>query len=111
MGLIKTWNYLRGYVIIKVEGLTLERFLNLAADKDIYLWDIKRTDYTLLEMKVSAKGFKELKEVVKVGCRVEVVNKKVYLLLYRLKSEDVRFGIFIFLVLLLFYPHSYGALR
>lgn len=99
MGLIKTWNYLRGYVIIKVEGLTLERFLNLAADKDIYLWDIKRTDYTLLEMKVSAKGFKELKEVVKkVGCRVEVVNKKgIPFLLYRLKNRKMLgFGIFIF---------------
>ncbi|QQY80473.1 hypothetical protein EDD65_102120 [Keratinibaculum paraultunense] len=99
MGLIKIWNYLRGYVIIKVEGLTLERFLNLAADKDIYLWDIKRIDYTLLKMKVSAKGFKELKEVVKkVGCRVEVVNKKgMPFLLYRLKNRKVLgLGVFIF---------------
>ncbi len=79
MEIIKTWNYLRGgYVIIKVEGgLTLERFLNLAAAKDIYLWDIKRINHTLLEMKVSTKGFRALKEVVrKVGCRVEVLDKK-----------------------------------
>ncbi len=41
MGIIKIWHYLKGYVIIKIEGLTLERFLNLAANKDIYLWDIK----------------------------------------------------------------------
>ena len=31
----------KGYVIIRVEGLTLERFLNLAITSDIYLWDIK----------------------------------------------------------------------
>ncbi len=99
MEIIKTWNYLRGYVIIKVEGLTLERFLNLAAAKDIYLWDIKRINHTLLEMKVSTKGFRALKEVVrKVGCRVEVLDKKgIPFLLYRLKNRKMLgFGVLIF---------------
>ena len=65
MGIIKIWLYLKGYVIIKIEGLTLERFLNLAATKDIYLWDIKRIDYTILKMKTTIEGFKSLKEIVK----------------------------------------------
>ncbi|MCF6461077.1 sporulation protein YqfD [Clostridium sp. Cult3] len=104
MEVIKTWNYLRGYVIIKVEGLTLERFLNLAADQDIYLWDIKRINYTLLEMKVSTKGFKALKEIVrKVGCRVEIVEKKgLPFIIYRLKNRKMLgFGILIFFSLIL----------
>lgn len=104
MEIIKIWNYFRGYVIIKVEGLTLERFLNLAADKDIYLWDIKRINYTLLEMKVSTKGFRALKEVVrKVGCRVEIVDKKgIPFILYRLKNRKMLgFGFLIFFIIVI----------
>lgn len=105
MQVIKTWNYLRGYVIIRVEGLTLERFLNLAATSDIYLWDIKRVGYTVLEVKVTIEGFKALKEVVKrVGCRVELIDKKgVPFILYRLKQRKMLgFGIIIFLGLIIF---------
>ncbi|WMM23500.1 sporulation protein YqfD [Tissierella sp. MB52-C2] len=73
---IKIWNYFRGYVIIRVEGLTLERLLNLAATHDIYLWDVKRENNLVLEMKSTTGGFKELREIVKkVGCRVEIKQK------------------------------------
>ncbi len=79
MLVIRLWNYFRGYVIIRVEGLTLEKFINLAIARDVYLWDIVRIDYTTLEARVSVKGFKELKEVVKrVGCRVNIIEKKGY---------------------------------
>ena len=91
MGIIKIWNYSNGYVIIKIEGLTLERFLNLAATKDIYLWDIKRIDYTLLEMKVSIEGFRELKDIVKkVGCHVEIIEKKgLPFIFYKFKNRKM----------------------
>lgn len=91
MGAIKSWNFLRGYVIIKVEGLTLERFLNLAATNNIYLWDINRIDYTILEMKVTIEGFRALKEIVKkVGCRVDIVEKKgLPFILYKLKYRKM----------------------
>lgn len=79
MLVIRIWNYFRGYVIIKIEGLTLEKFINLAISKNIILWDIIRIDYTTLKAKVSIVGFKELRDVVqKVGCRVSVVEKKGY---------------------------------
>ncbi len=105
MQIIRLWNYLRGYVIIKVEGLTLERFLNLAATRDIYLWDIKRIGYTLLEMKVSIEGFKALKEVVKkAGCKVEIIDKNGFpFLLHRLKHRKMLgFGFFVFLAIIIF---------
>lgn len=73
---IKIWNYLRGYVIIKVEGLTLERLLNLAATHNIYLWDVKRHSSIMLEIKTRIPGFKELKKIVKkTGCRIEIEDK------------------------------------
>jgi len=106
MGTIKAWNFLKGYVIIKIEGLTLERFLNLAATNDIYLWDINRVDYTILEMKATIEGFRALKEIVnKVGCRVEIVEKRglpfiLYKLRYR-KTLGIGFILFFAIIALL----------
>ena len=105
MGTIKTWNFFRGYVIIRVEGLTLERFLNLAASNDIYLWDINRVDYTVLEMKVTIRGFKELKEIIKkVGCRVELIDKKgLPFILYSFRQRKMLgFGFIIFFALIFY---------
>ena len=105
MGIIKIWNYLNGYVIIKIEGLTLERLLNLAATQDIYLWDIKRVNYTLLEMKVSIEGFRELKAIVKkVGCHVETIEKRgLPFILYKLKNRKMLgVGILVFLVFVIY---------
>lgn len=105
MEVIKAWNFLKGYVIIKVEGLTLERFLNLAATKDIYLWDINRVGYTVLEMKATIEGFKALKEIVKkVGCRVEIIEKKgLPFIMYRLKYRKMLvFGFLIFFGIIIF---------
>ena len=79
MLVIRIWNYFRGYVIIRVEGLTLEKFINLAIARGIFLWDIVRLDYTTIEAKVGIKGFKKLKEVVRrVGCRTSIIHKKGY---------------------------------
>lgn len=77
MLIIRLWNYFRGYVIIRIEGLTLERFINLATLNNIYLWDIERLDYTTLEAKVSIKGFGDLKDlIIKAGCRFNVISKE-----------------------------------
>jgi similar to stage IV sporulation protein len=77
MLIIRLWNYIRGYVIIRIEGLTLERFINLATINNIYLWDIERLDYTTLEAKVSLKGFKQLKPIIlKVGSRYRVISRE-----------------------------------
>ncbi|WP_069649330.1 sporulation protein YqfD [Caloranaerobacter ferrireducens] len=91
MLVIRIWNYFRGYVIIKIEGLTLERFINLSIAKGIYLWDIVRYDYTTLEAKVGLKGFKALREVVrKVGCRVYIIEKKGFpFLVHKLKYRKM----------------------
>ncbi|MFA5575749.1 MAG: sporulation protein YqfD [Tissierellaceae bacterium] len=88
---IKIWNYFKGYVIIRVEGLTLERLLNLSAAHNIYLWDVKRSSGIVLEMKSSTKGFKALKQVVKkVGCKVTIKEKiGLPFLVYKLKERKM----------------------
>jgi similar to stage IV sporulation protein len=77
MLLLRLWNYLRGYVIIFVEGYFLEKFINICAHRQIYLWDIKRQNNCVMVLKVSIRGFKMIKPVAqKSRCRVRIMKKK-----------------------------------
>ena len=77
MLLLRLWNYIRGYVIIVVEGYFLEKFMNICTHRQILLWDIMRHKSTILTMKVSINGFKLLRTVArKSKCRVRIVRKK-----------------------------------
>ncbi len=67
--------YIKGYVSIKVWGYSTERFLNLCGNHDILVWDIENHgDY--YTMKVSVKGFFELKSLLrKTGTRASVLRR------------------------------------
>lgn len=77
MLLLRLWNYIRGYVIILVEGYFLEKFVNICIRRQILLWDIKRQKNSMMALKVSIKGFKLLRPIArKTGCRVRIVRKR-----------------------------------
>lgn len=77
MLLLRLWNYLRGYVIIIVEGYFVEKFFNVCIHRQILLWDIKRQTGSIVLMRVSIKGFKLLRPVArKTRCRVRIVKKR-----------------------------------
>jgi len=58
------WNCLRGYVIIRVEGLSLERFLNIAVMNGIRVWGVRRLKYTMIRACVSENGFRKLNKLL-----------------------------------------------
>ncbi|SKC79591.1 sporulation protein YqfD [Maledivibacter halophilus] len=91
MLIIKILNFFRGYVVFKLEGLNLEKILNLAANQDIYLWDIRRINYTTIEGKTRAKGYKQLCKILKkTGCRGKIQLKVGYpFLIFRLKRKKI----------------------
>ena len=71
------WNFLKGYVVIRVDGLSLEKFINITVSRGIYLWGIKRQSYTSLTAKISISGFRQLRGISrKVRCRVRIVDKR-----------------------------------
>lgn len=77
MLLLRLWNYIRGYVIIIVEGYFLEKFVNICTKRQIYLWDIKKLKNSKISLKISIKGFKLLRPVArKTRCRVRIVEKR-----------------------------------
>ncbi len=76
MLVLRIWNYLRGYAIIIVEGLKIERFINLAVINNIYIWDIKRLNYTSVEVKIGLGHFAKLREIVKKTNSTVKIEKK-----------------------------------
>jgi len=73
---IKLWNYLSGYVIIKIVGEYGERLLNQAALQNLYLWDIRRQSGNVLTCKVSVRNFFKLAPLAKKArCRIYIVQR------------------------------------
>lgn len=74
--LLNLWNFIRGYVIINVKGYFVEKFINLCANKGIYLWDIRRKMPHSMVLKVSVNGFKALRGIAKkTRCNIRIVRK------------------------------------
>ena len=101
--MLRLWNYLRGYVIILVEGYFIEKFFNICTHRQILLWDIKRQRDSIVTMRVSIKGFKLLRPVArKTGCRVRILRKRGLPFLsnrYR-KRKTFLAGAFLFILLM-----------
>ena len=68
------WNYLKGYVIIKVSGFSAERFINLCALNALPLWDIKSCGRQRF-MKASYRALDGIFETAgRCGCTVEIIS-------------------------------------
>lgn len=102
MLLLKLWNYVRGYVIILVEGYFLEKFVNICIRRQILLWDIKNRKNSSMTLCVSIKGFRMLRQVSrKTGCKVKILKKKgLPFMLHRYRGRKTFFfGAAVFVVL------------
>jgi similar to stage IV sporulation protein len=85
--------------------LTLERLLNLALSKDIYLWNVNRLSNTRIEATVSLSGLEALEAIVnKSGCEIEIIGKTgLPFILNRLKYKKMfALGVAVFISLILF---------
>ena len=69
------WNYIRGYAIICVTGFSVERFINLAVNHGIFIWDVC-LEKNKVVMKARIKSEDDLKECgIKTGCRFEIIGE------------------------------------
>ncbi|MGN0135731.1 sporulation protein YqfD [Anaerotignum sp.] len=68
------WYYLRGYVRIRAKGFSAERFMNMAAYRGVYLWDVTQAGAGMT-MK-AAGGSMDILEACaeKTGCTIEVLG-------------------------------------
>lgn len=72
----KLWNYIKGYVIILVEGRFIEKFINMCVRRRIFLWDLKRKGQFEAEMKTGIKDFKRIRPAARrSGSKVRILKK------------------------------------
>ncbi len=99
------WNYFKGYVIIKVTGFSIERFINLCLNKNINLYKLEETNDGIL-CRVDIKNFKDLKTISKkTGCKYKIVSKygiPFYIFKNR-KRKMIIIGAFLFIFLLYYF--------
>lgn len=94
--------YIRGFVRIQVTGSFIERFINMAAYRGVYLWDVERTTQGVA-FSISIKGFLRLKGCArKTGCRTKILAKNgIPFILHRYRKRKVLMcGIAFFVVAL-----------
>lgn len=73
--IINLLNYLRGYVKIRLCGISPERFINLCSNRDILIWNLKSVE-DAYEMYMSLKGFRQLRPIVrKTKMKITVVER------------------------------------
>jgi len=86
--LLTLWQYIRGYVSIEVRGFSVERFINMAAHRGLYIWDVSYHGSSI-RMNVSIKGFRKLKDLAqKTNSRFRIVKKKgVPFTIYKLRKR------------------------
>ena len=73
--LISFFRYLRGYVRIRLEGYSPERFLNLCKVRGIEIWDLKSSGLTY-EMNLSIRDFRKLKSLRKKARAHVVITER-----------------------------------
>ena len=84
-------NFLKGYVNIFVEGVFLERFINICRSKNIVLWNIRRERSTIMYVNISIEDFKKIKSIAsKTKCRIKIESKKgLPFVFYRYKKRKI----------------------
>ena len=97
------WQILRGYVTIEVTGFSVERFINMAAHKGIYLWDVIYTP-TGVSMNVSIKGFKQLRECAhKTKCKVRIKKKNgAPFIIHKYRKRKILIGGLLFFIIFVY---------
>ena len=73
MILFRTMSWLQGYLVIHVTGEAPERFVNMAASRGIYLWDVERVRNGAVMLKVHLKAVKPLRHIARrTRCRFRI---------------------------------------
>ena len=102
------WKNIKGYVTIEVTGFTVERFINMAARRGIYLWDITYTP-SGVSMNVSIEGFKLLRECArKTKCKYRITKKNgVPFTIYKYRKRKILMGGILFFIALIYFLSSF----
>ena len=73
----KFMHFFRGYVVIEVEGLFLEKFTNFCINNRINFWNVKKISNTKICLTTTIKEYKKMRKYVrKSRSRMKLISKK-----------------------------------
>ena len=101
MQAFRIWILFTGYVIIEVEGVNIEKFINICTHRQLVLLDVVREGNKLV-LKMAAKRFKMIRDVAKkTNCKVKILHKRGFLFWFRKYKKRKAFvlGLFVFLAI------------
>lgn len=74
--LTRLWSFLTGYLTLIVEGKGLEKLINMAVSRGLYLWDVKWIAPGKAKVKIRLSGFKALRHMARRSrCRFRISGK------------------------------------
>lgn len=107
MFLERTSKNIKGYIIINVCGFFVERFLNLALNENINLWNVKKTEDVNIVACTNIFEYKKLVAIAKkTGCKINI-EKKVGVPFFIIKHKK-RKTFLTFAILIAFMIYVYG---
>ena len=103
------FNYILGYVNIKIEGFYIERFINICKSKGILLWNMKREKSSILYANISINDFKILKNISKTSsCNIKLTKKMGLPFIFnKYKKRKIFFILLIFVLIVLLISSNY----
>ena len=105
----KILSFFRGYLIVKITGNALERFINQIVDLGISLSNVQRIDKNCYKVKMKIRDYKKLRPIVrKRKCKVSIIEKKglVFKLKTLMKNKFLMFS-FILMILLFWFSSQF----
>ena len=61
--MIRLYKFLKGYYVVRLSGEHIQRVLNRAVGKQVYIWELKKTGENDMEFNVSRAGFEIIKDI------------------------------------------------
>lgn len=102
-----TYNYIKGYTKIQVEGYFVERFINLCMNQNVKVWDIARKFEGIIILKIETRDLNKVEELAKTtrSC-IRIVEEKGVPHIIQTYKKRKNFAIICALVLIFIYLYS-----
>ena len=101
--LIRLLKYFKGYVKIKIEGYSPERFLNLCNANGILVWGVEHKNESYI-MYVAVVDYKRMRPFVrKTGTKIYLLERKGFpFFLYKFRKRKIFFAGIVFCIVLIY---------
>jgi similar to stage IV sporulation protein len=68
--------YLKGYVLLEINGFFVEKFLNLCTNENILIWDIEKNGNGSVNLKMTIRAFKKIRRAsYRTRTNVKILKK------------------------------------